>query len=113
MVGCEPPAMLLLALADFVGNIVKECQGQDSCLPQGVRSITRRGITMEVGDQFSETIRFDDKSTGVPRLDIALRRWGSCPPVDQGYDPLRELFEKERRVWTFRGRLNPTDLSWT
>lgn len=112
MVGAQPPSMLLLALAEFVGNIVKECQGQDSCLPQGVKSITRRGITMDVGDQFSETINFDDKSTGVPKLDIALRRWGSCPPSHISHDPLRKLFESRRQIWAFNGVLDPAGLSW-
>jgi hypothetical protein len=111
-VGAAPPKMLLLGAAQFVNEIVKDCQNKENCLPKGVRSITRRGVTMDVGDQFSETINFETKNTGVHQLDLALRKWGNC---DEGMvrilDPLRRLHEKERRVWTFRGRLNPAELS--
>lgn len=112
MTGAEPPKMLLLGAERFVNEIVKECQGKDSCLPQGVKSITRRGITMEVGDQFSETVRFDSETTGIPRLDLALKMWGDCEGGATILDPLRATHERQRKVWTFRGRLTPTQPSW-
>jgi len=42
-IGENPPAMLLRGLAQFACELVKDCRGQESCLPDGVRSISRRG----------------------------------------------------------------------
>lgn len=112
--GANPPELLLLGASKFVCEIVKDCQGKESCLPDGVRSITRRGLTMDVGPQIEETIAFDTKGTGVPELDIALREW-SCDeqPVVAYFDPLARRDQEYRRVWSFRGVLNPTPPSST
>jgi len=111
-IGAEPPKLLLLGAAKFVNEIVKDCQNKESCLPQGVKSVTRRGVTMDVGSEFSETVNFDNKSTGIHQLDLALRRWGACEGGAMIFDPMRRTLERERREWTFRGRLNPDPVSW-
>lgn len=111
-IGCEPPKMLALGAAKFVCEIVKDCLGKDSCLPDGVRSITRRGLTMDVGPQFEETINFDNKGTGVPALDFALRTYGDCGDQFHVFDPLAKLHKEHQRVWSFRGVLCPELVSF-
>jgi len=109
MVGKQPPKMLLDGAARFVCEMVKECQGKQSCLPSGVRSITRRGLQMDVAGEIAETINFDNKGTGVRILDIALRDFG-CDniPIRAHFDPLARTDEEHQRCWTYRGRLKPT-----
>lgn len=108
----EPPKMLLLGAAKFACEIVKDCQGKANCLPDNVRSITRRGLTMDVGEELSETISFDNAGTGIPILDIALRRWGcDAQSLAAHFDPLAKLDEQYRRTWSFRGVLAPTPVS--
>lgn len=107
--GCEPPKMLLLGAERFVCEIVKDCQGKDSCLPDGVRSITRRGLTMDVGSDIAETVSFDNQGTGIPQLDFALRQWGAeTSSVHAHFDPLAKLDEITRRCWSYRGIVDPT-----
>ena len=111
--GYAPPSMLLLGASKFVCEVVKDCQGKESCLPDGVRSITRRGLTMDVGPQIEETISFDTRGTGVPELDIALREW-ACgeQSLAAHFDPLARRDEQYRRTWSFRGKLLATPLSF-
>lgn len=76
-IGCPPPRLLLLGAAQFACELWKECKGQDSCLPDGVTSIVRRGLSMDVGSGLSEErVNFDTGGTGVAVLDLAISRWG-------------------------------------
>lgn len=104
-IGREVPAMLLNAAGRFVCEIVKDCLGQESCLPDGVTSITRRGLSMDVdrAGGFDETvIQFDRDNTGVPLLDMAFRTWGDCQQPFAFVDLLagREKYRTDR--WSFR-----------
>ena len=109
MIGKAPPKLLLQGGTKFVCEIVKDLKGLDNCLPDGVRSVTRRNITVDIGPQFEETINFDTQGTGIPSLDFALRRWGCDQvPVRASYDPMDGLRQERREVWTWRGKLNPT-----
>jgi hypothetical protein len=115
-VGCPPPDLLLLGAARFICEIIKDCKGEDSCLPDGVRSITRRGITADIGPGFEETINFDTSGTGIPLLDTALRTWNrrQNQPTTFFVDPIKRL-EKNRNHrgkgcednWTWWGVLKP------
>jgi len=76
-IGCPPPGLLLRGAAQFACELWKECNGQESCLPDGVKSITRRGLSMEVGGGLeSERINFETGGTGVPILDLAISKYG-------------------------------------
>lgn len=98
-IGCPPPKMLLRGTALLAIELWKSCNGQANCLPAGVRSIQRRGLSMDVGGDLSETVRFDDGSTGISVLDLALRRYGcQDQTVAAFFDPLSHL-----RAWTFTG----------
>lgn len=111
-IGCPPPKMLLMGAAKFACEMVKECLGEDNCLPDGVRSITRRGLTMDVGSGLEETINFETGGTGIPVLDLALVRWGCKEQtIATHFDPLQKYDEIARRCWTYRGRINPVPVS--
>ena len=92
--------MLLRGLAQFACELVKDCRGQESCLPDGVRSISRRGQTIEMGD-LSETIRFDNEGTGIMLLDKALKQWG-CDDGDM-YAYFNPMLMDNPRVWEWWG----------
>lgn len=108
VVGCPPPKLLLEGASRFVCELIKECKGQDNCLPDGVKSITRRGITVDVSPGFEETINFETKGTGIPILDIALRDYGCPKTVVKHIDPLAKYDQQAGLTWSYRPRLNPT-----
>lgn len=109
-IGADPPRMMIDAAARFACEIAKDCLGKESCLPDGVTSITRRGLTQDLTPEFSETISFDNEGTGIPILDIVLRRYGAGrQSTASHFDPLARLDERLRRSWSFRGVLNPPD----
>lgn len=113
-VGRPPPRLLLEGAAKFVAEIVKDCSQQESCLPDNVTSITRRGISMNIDDGgFSEssTVNFDTEATGVATLDIALRQWAGCPKTPiRIYDPITMCTTNNERKsgWSFRPIWPPT-----
>jgi hypothetical protein len=109
MIGQDPPGLLLRGAGQFVCEMLKECRGLDNCLPDGVRSITRRNITADIGPQFLETIDFDTQGTGIAILDTALREWGCSSLAVRDYrNPLDRIHQQRRQVWTWRGKLKAT-----
>lgn len=138
-VGAEPPGLLLRGLAKFACELVKECSGQESCLPDRVRSITRRGLTMDVGSELAETIDFDNDGTGIPMLDVAINTYGMAKQSTfAAFDPIAAQLDREgsrtgsysfgrygdyghapnriggsslRRRWSFTAPFNPTPIA--
>lgn len=110
-IGAVPPPDLVHATARFACELVKEHKGQESCLPDGVRSITRRGLSMDVGGGLAETINFDTGGTGVPELDIVIREYqlrgfdvaAHFDPLDYGHHPYFGW-----KGWEFHHVWNPT-----
>lgn len=100
-IGCEPPKLLLMGAAQFACELWKECHGKDSCLPDGVRSIVRRGLTMDVGGLNEEQIDFETGGTGVAILDLAISKY-RCADNDAYafFDPCHEDYP---RSWAFVG----------
>lgn len=139
-VGEDPPGLLLHGAAKFVCEIIKDCKGEDSCLPDGVRSITRRNITADISSGFEESINFDTQGTGISQLDMALRTWGvtDANPISVFVDPVKRMatrrgrssetpsvyqhrlhnipsgsvFDNARGMWTWRARLNANAVSF-
>lgn len=100
-IGCPPPRLLLMGAAQFACELWKECHGQESCLPDGVRSIVRRGISMELGGLQSEQVDFETGGTGVAILDMAIAKY-RCADNDAYafFDPCHEDMPGD---WTFVG----------
>lgn len=71
-IGQLPPNLVKRAAADLACELVKACKGEDTCLPDGVRSISRRGVTMDV----EETVTFDGERTGIATVDMVVGRYG-------------------------------------
>lgn len=101
-IGQPPPRILLRGAGMLACELWKECHGQESCLPDGVKQIVRRGLTMEVGSGLEETINFETGGTGIEILDLALRRYGDCEsePVHAHIDPCED---DDPRSWHFVG----------
>lgn len=109
IVGARPPDILIQGASRLACEFLKEHKGLDNCLPDGVRSITRRNITADVGPGFSETISFDNQGTGIPILDLALRRYGrQAQPVRFSINPMDRILRSQRRKWSYYGKLQPT-----
>lgn len=69
--GVEPPAVCLSAAAEVADELVRACGGDPSCrLPSNVVSITRQGVTVQMGDPAA---LLDKGLTGMPRVDMAIR----------------------------------------
>jgi hypothetical protein len=75
-IGAAPPKLLRRAAADLACEFVKACLGQDTCLPDGVRSIVRRGVSMDI-----EQITFNETGSGIPTVDMVIGRY-SCAESD-------------------------------
>lgn len=92
-IGKNPPPLVLKAAADLACELLKDCRGEESCLPDGVTSITRRGVSMNVDNSGpSETVRFDTGFTGVKTLDMAIELYG-CKDEGEAHfvlDPLAD-----------------------
>lgn len=83
--GRMPPPALKMAAAELVCELKKACQGDASCkLPDHVRSITRRGVEMEIDSVFS---LLDSGLTGNAIIDHALSVYGKCSNSNV-FDPL-------------------------
>lgn len=92
--GRNPPRLVVQAAADLACELAKAATGLDSCLPDGVKSISRRGVTMDL----AETITFDSDDTGIPTLNLVLKRWG-CKAAHAAWavDPLEDVMSG----WSF------------
>lgn len=86
--GREAPAALQMAAAELVCELKKACNGDSSCtLPAHVRSVSRRGTSMEIDSVFS---LLDSGLTGNLIIDHALYVYGKCPRA-QAFDPLKRM----------------------
>lgn len=85
--GRVPPVELQLACAELVCELKKACNGDASCnLPAHVRSVTRRGVEMEVENV---SALLSQGLTGNPLIDHALTVHGRCAQ-SRMYDPTRD-----------------------
>lgn len=74
--GRDIPVELQMACAELVCELKKACNGDPSCkLPSHVRSVTRRGVEMDVYDV---TSLLTQGVTGNPIIDHALTVHGRC-----------------------------------
>lgn len=67
--GRVPPIELEMAAAALADELLKACNGKDCSLPSHVRSVTRRGVEMEVWDVVA---LLQSGMTGLPLVDHAL-----------------------------------------
>lgn len=74
--GREAPIELQLATAELACELKKACSGSSDCqLPSHVRSVTRRGVEMEVKDVMALMM---SGLTGNPIIDHVLTTLGNC-----------------------------------
>lgn len=89
VVGRTPPVALRMAAAEFACQMKKACNNDATCaLPPNVRSITRRGVEMEIDDI---TTLFEEGLTGIPSVDAAIKTYGNCGHHGSAFDPTRPL----------------------
>src|SRR5690606_2222605 len=84
----EPDYAAAYAAGRLACEYAKACQGGKCALPNGVRSVTRRGISFEIaGDIFS------DGMTGIAPVDAWIRTWNPhglrTPPRIYSVDQVR------------------------
>lgn len=85
--GRTPPVELQLACAELVCELKKACNGDASCsLPAHVRSVSRRGVDMDVYDV---SALLQQGITGNPLIDHALTVHGRCGGASV-YDATRD-----------------------
>jgi hypothetical protein len=95
-VGANPPRLLQRAASDLACEMVKACKGQDHCMPDSVKSVSRRGVSMEF-----EKIEFDGERLGIPSVDLAIKHYG-CTDGDAW-----ETFVRPREQWRYTHRTGP------
>ena len=84
--GRIPPVELQMACAELVCELKKACNGDASCkLPDHVRSVSRRGVEIEVYDAVQLLAQ---GLTGNPIIDHALTVYGRCKQSKM-FDPTR------------------------
>lgn len=84
-VGREPPIELKMAAADLACELKKACNGSENCtLPPNVRSLTRRGVEIEINDLGD---LFRDDRFGIPSVDMAIKIHGRCGHHGSVFDP--------------------------
>jgi hypothetical protein len=87
------PIELQMACAELVCELKKACNGDPSCkLPAHVRSVTRRGVEMEVYDAVA---LLSQGLTGNPIIDHALTVYGRC-----GQARMSDITRNQRHVRT-------------
>lgn len=90
IVGREPPIELRMAAADLACELKKACSGSEDCsIPPHVRSIARRGVSIQIDDI---TSLFKDGLFGIPSVDMALAIHGKCSQQGKLFDPLHPGF---------------------
>lgn len=90
VVGREPPIELKMAAADLACELKKACGGEEDCaIPPHVRSIARRGVSIQIDDI---TSLFKDGLFGIPSVDMAISIHGKCHQQGRLFDPLSPGF---------------------
>ncbi len=84
--GRLPPIELQMAAAELADELLKACNGGDCKLPSHVRSVTRRGVDMEVWDVVA---LLQSGLTGNPLIDHALSVHGGPCRRSQMFDATR------------------------
>ena len=96
VVGREPPIELKMAAIDLACEIKKACNGDESCgLPPHVRSLNRRGITLEIDDV---TALFHTGQFGIQSVDMALQIHGNCNETGRLFDPLSNYNKRGYKI---------------
>jgi hypothetical protein len=91
MIGNQPPPLLVQAAADLACELLKAHKGEDNCLPDGVKTVSRRGLTMDV----QETVTFDGEKTGIATVDMAVKTYGP------GRGDAWHAFVESRTGWSY------------
>lgn len=66
--GAEPDGLVAFAAGLLAAEFAKACMGGACALPDGVRQVTRQGVTWDI-----QTSMFDDGLTGITAVDAVVR----------------------------------------